>query len=66
MRLSTDQRRALELLAESPRGCTESIMRAHGFSFELLQGLMDDGLAELDHDADRPRRLWLVGVSPAD
>jgi hypothetical protein len=30
------RRRALELLAASPDGCTEAIMLAHGFTVELL------------------------------
>jgi len=30
-----DRRRALELLAASPEGCTEAIMLAHGFSLRL-------------------------------
>jgi hypothetical protein len=40
-----DQRRALKLLAGSPRGCTESIMLAHGFRIEMLAQLVRDGLA---------------------
>jgi hypothetical protein len=31
-----DRRRALELLAASPDGCTEAIMLAHGFTVELM------------------------------
>jgi hypothetical protein len=31
-----DRRRALELLAASPDGCTEAILLAYGFSVELL------------------------------
>jgi hypothetical protein len=34
-----DRRRALELLAASPDGCTEAIMLAHGFTVELLVDL---------------------------
>jgi hypothetical protein len=46
MRLSTDQMRALRLLDEAePRGCTEAILLAHGFTRELLAGLVHDGLA---------------------
>jgi len=39
------RRRALELLAASPDGCTEALMVANGFSVELLLELMRDGLA---------------------
>jgi hypothetical protein len=46
MRLNTDQMRALRLLDEAgPRGCTETVMLAHGFTRELLAGLVRDGLA---------------------
>ena len=31
-----DRRRALELLAASPDGCTEALMFANGFTAELL------------------------------
>jgi hypothetical protein len=36
MPLTADQRRALEMLACSPNGCTESALRAHGFRVGLL------------------------------
>jgi hypothetical protein len=34
-----DRRRALELLAASPDGCTEAIMLAHGFTVEVMVDL---------------------------
>jgi hypothetical protein len=40
-----DRRRALELLAASPDGCTEAIMLAHGFPVPLLVDLCIAGLA---------------------
>jgi hypothetical protein len=40
-----EKNRALRLLAGSPHGCTEAIMLAHGFTIEMLTGLMRDGLA---------------------
>jgi hypothetical protein len=40
-----DRRRALELLAASPDGCTEALMFANGFTAELLIELMRAGLA---------------------
>ena len=40
-----DRRRALELLAASPDGCTEAIMLAHGFTVELMVDLCIAGLA---------------------
>ena len=44
-RLSADCRRALQVLATSPDGCTEAIMLAHGFKLALLVALISDGLA---------------------
>jgi hypothetical protein len=43
--LRAESRRALQLLVGSPTGCTEALMLAHGFSAELLGGLVLDGLA---------------------
>jgi hypothetical protein len=40
-----DRRRALELLAASPEGCTEALMFANGFTAELLVELVRVGLA---------------------
>ena len=39
------RRRALELLASCPDGCTEAIMLAHGFSIERMVELVRAGLA---------------------
>src|SRR5262249_15184554 len=39
------RRRALELLAASPDGCTEALMFANGLTAELLIELMRAGLA---------------------
>jgi hypothetical protein len=46
--LTGEQRRALDMLAGSHNGCTESILRAHGFSVGLLAGLMGTGLAKAE------------------
>jgi hypothetical protein len=40
-----ERRRALELLAASPDGCTEALMFANGFTAELLVELVQAGLA---------------------
>jgi hypothetical protein len=40
-----DRRRALELLAASPEGCTEALMFANGFTAEMLLELVCAGLA---------------------
>jgi len=39
------RRRALELLAECPDGCTEAIMLSHGFTVEQMVELIRTGLA---------------------
>jgi len=43
--LSAEQRRALELLAGGSRGATETLMLAHGFTADMLAGLVLAGLA---------------------
>jgi hypothetical protein len=43
--LSGEQRRALDMLAGSPHGCTEGKLRAHGFTVRLLAGIVRAGLA---------------------
>jgi hypothetical protein len=42
---NSERRRALQLLARSPMGCTETLVLAHGFSAERLRRLLLDGLA---------------------
>ncbi len=45
-RLSTQQRRSLELLAGDPHGATGGrLVIAHGFETEMLAGLVHEGLA---------------------
>src|SRR5262249_10882648 len=40
-----ERRRALELLAASPDGCSEAIMLAHGFTVDFLVDLIRAGMA---------------------
>jgi hypothetical protein len=48
MTLTTEQHRALGLLADSPRGCVEALMvDAHGFTMEALAGLVRGGYARV-------------------
>jgi hypothetical protein len=44
---------ALTMLADSPHGCTESIMLAHGFAIGMLRDLVLDGLATADREKTR-------------
>jgi hypothetical protein len=43
------RRRALELLAASPHGCTEAVMRTHGFNVDMLAKMVLAGLATREH-----------------
>jgi hypothetical protein len=51
--MTPDQRRALRRLAGVPRGIAESLMLAHGFSRELISGLVLFGLARVVTDTVR-------------
>ena len=42
---NAERRRALELLAASPDGCTEAFILAHGFTTDFLIDLIRAGLA---------------------
>jgi hypothetical protein len=44
-RPNPDRRRALELLAASRLGCSKAILRAHGFSIDMMAELVKAGLA---------------------
>ena len=45
MSLTAEQRRALELLAGGPRGCTKGRLLADGFAADMLADLVREGLA---------------------
>ena len=45
MTLDSEQRRALEMLAGSPRGITEAILATKGLAGDRLAGLVRDGMA---------------------
>jgi hypothetical protein len=55
--LSSEQRRALAMLAGSPGGCTELLLRAHGFRPDFVSQLVRTGLA-----AARPGLLRGLGA----
>jgi hypothetical protein len=62
---STDQRRALRLLAGCPYGCTVANMLAHSFTNATLNGLVRDGLATIQPGTVRTgtRRITVVWVT---
>jgi hypothetical protein len=45
---NSERQRALQLLARSATGCTETLMLAHGFSAETLGRLVIDGFASVE------------------
>ena len=53
MILSAKQRRALELLAGSPRGCTKARLLADGFTVDMLTDLVREGLATAQRETMR-------------
>jgi uncharacterized metal-binding protein len=59
-KLTDEQRRALQLLARCPDGCTTSIMMAHGFKPEILADLVRHGLA-----VSKPKTV-LAGETPVE
>ena len=61
MILSAEQRRALELLAGSPRGCTRARLLADGFTVDMLADLVREGLVTTQRDTLRVGRRTRVG-----
>jgi hypothetical protein len=66
-KLTTDRRRALEVLAASAEGCTEAILSAHGFKAALIAELIEVGLATAKTErvmagarAIEVRRVWIT------
>jgi hypothetical protein len=52
MRLSREQRHVLKILADAPRGLSEEMLIVvHGFSAEMLAGLVLAGLATVVTEA---------------
>ena len=60
-RVSREQRRALEKLAGTPRGLPEHLLIAHGFSVEMLSGLVRAELATVVTEPMRePRGVTIM------
>jgi hypothetical protein len=64
-KLSKEKRRALQLLARSPSGCTEALMMAYGFEVAMLGKLVLDGFAlATPHDTRAGRQpIWVVWMT---
>ncbi len=60
-RLSSEQQRALELLASNPHGATEELLAyGHGFTRRMLARLVRAGLATVQ------RRVIVAGDTPVE
>lgn len=68
-RRSAERRRALELLAASPDGCTAAILLAHGFKSDRLVELINAGLASVTTErviaGDRAMEVTRVRITDA-
>ena len=63
MRLSREQRRALKMLAAAPGGVSEEVLVvAHGFSAEILAGLVLTALAAVVTETRTVRRGVTIKV----
>jgi len=51
--MTPDERRALQWLPDVPRGIADILMLAHGFTHELIAGLVPAGLATVVTDIAR-------------
>jgi hypothetical protein len=65
MKLTADQRKALEMLAGCPQGVTEDvIVLAHGFERDMIGGLVRIKLATLQRQTVRAGgQLWKSAAS---
>jgi len=69
MKLTTDQRSALQILAGCPQGVTEDvIVLAHGFDRDMLAGLVRAGLATAWYEMVRAggKKVEVVRVGITD
>ncbi len=63
-RLSAEQRRALAMLADAGQsGCTDQLMMAHDFTFDILAGLVRGGLATATPQRMRARPRFTSGAA---
>jgi hypothetical protein len=60
MSFAIDQSEALNLLARSTHGYRESILLAHGFSIEMLERLVRDGLVIAEREPSYLSRRAIV------
>jgi hypothetical protein len=60
-------RRALKLIAETPRGCSVPTLLAHGYGAEFIAALLKSGVAKTEVKSEiiggyarQVRRLWIT------
>jgi hypothetical protein len=65
--LTDEQRRALQLLARSPNGCTEALMLAYHFTDDMLAELAVNGLLTTHQEraVGRPEMVVRIQITPA-
>jgi hypothetical protein len=67
-KLTDEERRALQLLARSPNGCTEALMLAHRFTIDALAEMAVDGLLTIEADREDEhgqRKVARMQITPA-
>jgi hypothetical protein len=67
--MTENERRVLLLLAESPDGCTDALLLAHGFPLKVILGIVSSGLATATADrafaAGRPIDVARLQITDA-
>ena len=70
--MTADERRLLELLAESANGATDALLQAHGFTLGMMVDVVRAGLATATAErvlaAGRPvesTRVWITDAGAA-
>jgi hypothetical protein len=67
--VNDEQRRALDLLARHPSGCSEQVLLAEGFTVGQLTALVMDGFARMEHtvvrDGEREKIAALIQITEA-
>jgi hypothetical protein len=62
VKLTFEQRQALQLLARGPNGCTQAVMLEHGFRANFVSELIRTGLAVAHPGPIRGPRGQSIGV----
>jgi hypothetical protein len=60
-KMTADERRLLDLLAESEGGCTDALLREHGITLEVMANMVRAGFATVHCDrAVEFTRVWIT------